>query len=104
MPSTPRVTQGGKLGRSGAGIGPVSAFSRIAHAVGKERSAGPAGRLSKAVAAIRKAVVNAVWMQFQAFIKNFPRRPMVGFYTEIELQPWNLRPWNLKAPTRRSLN
>jgi hypothetical protein len=37
-----------------------------------------AGAFRKAVETTGKAVVNAVWMQFQAFIKNLSRRPMVG--------------------------
>jgi hypothetical protein len=78
MPSTPLLTQGGMLGRSGAGIGSVSAFSRIAPAIREERSADPAGIFQKAVETIRKAVINAVWMQFQAFIKNLPRQSMIG--------------------------
>jgi hypothetical protein len=32
----------------------------------------------KAVQIIRKAVINAVWMRFQAFIKNLPGQSMVG--------------------------
>ena len=38
----------------------------------------PPGDCRKAVQVIRKAVINAVWMQFQAFIKNLPRRTMIG--------------------------
>jgi hypothetical protein len=80
MPSTGRVTQGGKLGISGREHQPVSAISRMAHAVGKARSAGLAGRVLSFVQVIRKAVINAVSMQSWGFIKNFRLRSMVGCF------------------------
>jgi hypothetical protein len=78
MPSTALLTQGGKLGISGREHRLFSAISRIAHAVGKARSADLARRFRNFVQAILKAAVNAVPTQSRGLIKIFRLRSILG--------------------------